>query len=429
MRIEPSGEPASPTSLRDVPHGEPWEFYEATRSAGDIVWDEGANAWLVLSYDLNKQVGLATGEDWESFLVYNHESPQFGLTEDEWNAFNNHGSGRTLMGGSGPSHDHKHRWFMRAFSPKVLAIWGETLIEPIANDAIDEFRSDGCAELYSSYCRRVTPRATAAVLGLPWEDDGLFERLGELREQSLELLSHAQRPWLSPSSDVIDAALAASREIVDLVHPSIVAKRGSDASDFSSMVWRGAEDYFSGEPYTDRDVTAAVLNAWFGATATTTGGAANSLYLVMSQPGLQQRVADGGLEAAKGAVEETLRLYSPSPLIRRIARRDTVLGGVSIRKGDAILALTSAASRDPSHYANPGEVDLNRPSPRDHHGFFMGRRSCAGQGLARYFMERILAVAVQRLPSLKIDPAAEPPRFTGTQQRHWRPLHVLFGTQ
>lgn len=418
--------PPSVTSLKDVSPGEPWEFFERAREAGDVVWDEGAKAWLVLSYALNKRVGLATGEDWESFLVFNHDDPQFGMTETEWNTFNNHGSSRTLMGSTGPGHDHKHRWFMRAFSPKVLANWGENLIEPIAHAALDAFFPAGHADLYDQYCKRVTPRVTAAVLGLPWEDERLFRHLGNLREQSLELLSHSQKPWVTPPRPVVEKALAASAEIVELVHPAVLAKRNGDGSDFSSMVWREADDFFGGDEYTPTDVTAAVLNAWFGATATTTGGAGNTLYLVMTHPGLQEQIVAGGVDAARAAVEETLRLYSPSPMIRRIAKRDAELGTARIRKGDAILALTSAGSRDLEHYEHPAEVDLSRTSPRDHHGFFMGRRSCAGQGLARFLMERMLTVGIHRLPGLKLDPNAESPDFVGTQQRHWRPLHALW---
>ena len=418
----------APGSLRDVPPGEPWEFLEDLRGTGDVVWDEGAHAWLVTSYDLLKHVGLATGEEWQSFLVYNHAHPQFGMTEVEWNAFNNHGSGRTVMGTTGPGHDRMHRWFMRKFSPKVLAEWGDRLIEPIANAAVDQFESHGRAELYAAYCSRVTPRVTAAILGLPWQDETLYVRLRDLRENSLELLSYSQKPWLAPSRKTIDSALESSRELVELVHPMVMAKRSEGGSDFIGMLWSDAEQFFGGTDYTDRDVTAGVLNALLGAIATTTGGAGNCLYLVLRHPRLQARVEAGGAEVGKRIVEETLRLFSPSHLIRRVALRDTELGGVQIREGDAILALTAAGSRDPEHYECPADVDLERPASRDHFGFFMGPRTCAGQSLARFVMERMLVVALQRLPNLRLDPAAEQPSFTGTQQRHWRPLYVFFDT-
>ena len=38
-------------SLRDIRDQDPYKVYEIAREAGNVVWDEGMQAWLVLDYD------------------------------------------------------------------------------------------------------------------------------------------------------------------------------------------------------------------------------------------------------------------------------------------------------------------------------------------------------------------------------------------
>ena len=58
--------------------------------------------------------------------------------------------------------------------------------------------------------------------------------------------------------------------------------------------------------------------------------------------------------------------------------------------------------------------------------FGFGPRSCAGAALARGELQETVAKVLERMPNLRLDPEAEPPRFEGFLLRSYRPLHALF---
>jgi cytochrome P450 len=86
----------------------------------------------------------------------------------------------------------------------------------------------------------------------------------------------------------------------------------------------------------------------------------------------------------------------------------------------------AAANRDPKKFACPVDIDLGRSRLKDHLAFNFGPRACVGAGLARAEMHDSIQILLDRLPNLRLDPAAEAPRFGSLFMRSWRPLHVIF---
>jgi cytochrome P450 len=283
----------------------------------------------------------------------------------------------------------------------------------------------GSSELYTQYCDPVTNRVVAAMLGIDSRDEEWFVNLETLRNTILSVMAHP--PGEHPPQEQIDAAVAAAKAYNATVQEVVLEcrERGTDGDDFISLLWREAEVVF-GEGYTPVDIAAGAIQFMDGANSTGAVTACNGLYLAASRPGLQQRVLEGEPQARANFAEETLRLHAAGELRPRRAQRDIEVGGAQIRKGEMVTLLLNAANRDESRYPHPTEVDLDRSSPRDHFGLLKGRRTCAGQSLARYQLERVLAVALERLPNLRLDPDAEQPAYTGLVMRTWRPLNVLF---
>jgi len=125
-------------------------------------------------------------------------------------------------------------------------------------------------------------------------------------------------------------------------------------------------------------------------------------------------------------VEESLRLFGPLAYRPRWAKEDVQLGGQVIKKGEKVIAVSTAASRDASHYACPAQVDLERRAPRDHFSFWQGPHTCPGRGLARVELAAILDSLLARTRDMHFDPDAPPPRFRFEILRRWEPLHALF---
>ncbi len=82
------------------------------------------------------------------------------------------------------------------------------------------------------------------------------------------------------------------------------------------------------------------------------------------------------------AVEELLRYQSPSQQTARIAPTDVEMGGKTIQKGQAVIAVMAAANRDPLRFPDPNRLDLARTDNR-HLAFGWASHFCFGAPLAR----------------------------------------------
>jgi cytochrome P450 len=418
--ITTAGLGGSLTTTADVA---PWDYFDRVREAGDVVWDEGLNAWLVSSYELVKDMTRRDHDLWQAPFVPDPEHPPLGLPLDEWTDFIGYGSALTMSMSEGPLHDHQHGWWMKTFSSRVMGVWRDTLIRPIVHERIDSFVARGTAELCTEFADLVAPRVVASVMDLP-QDDDFLRRLSGLSHQRIVLKQRQAERELDPA--LWQASLAATREMHDLLSPYIDARRSGEGDDLISLVWRDPAAVFGTDDYTEQDVVALAESVWDGATGTTMYTTCNGLYLLLTDPSLRDDLRAGGEPAVANFVEEALRLYGPVMFRPRIAKRDTALGGTAIRAGDKVIAVIGAANRDPARYDRPAAVDLGRPSPRNHFGFYQGARSCPGQGLARVELEEIVTAVIDRMPDVRIDADAPPPRYRELLMRRWEPLNVAF---
>ena len=403
---------------------EPWDYYEGVRTAGDVVWDETLQAWLVSSYDLIKEVGRRDDDDFVlSYVIDERRPAPMGLSPEEWRYFIGLGAKHFIVTDAGEPHERQHRWWMHAFTPRVLRQWQESLFRPICHRQIDAFAADGRADLVTQYANRVAPRVIASMMGLPHDDDGWLKHMDSLFVPRLALKQRIAESTVE--RELVDRALAATRELEEMLRPYVRARRNRAGDDLISMVWRDAEQLF-GEDWDELDVLGLVTAVWEGGSGTTMYSTANGLYLLLTRPDLREQVEAGAPKAVPNLIEEALRLYGPVFMRPRIAVRDVELGGVSIRRGEQVVLLLVSGSRDPDHYAHAPEPDLARKAPRDHLAFMFGPRTCPGQALGRVELEEIVAALLDRLPSMRLDPEAEPPVFRGLLTRRWLPLNVVF---
>jgi cytochrome P450 len=402
-----------------------WDFFQHLHDAGGILWDENFKAWLVGSYELVKKVGLGDDDVFEGpFILVDDRPMPFGLTYQQWVDFWAWGSHRMISAIPGDeTHAHQHRWWMRTFSPRRLEGWRDEVIRPVSHELIDRFAGRGRAELGADFADGLAPRVMAGVMGLPHDDDAWLAKLAELHGARMALKQFFGQDDVEQS--VIDTAFEATAQANELLAPFIDDRRSGKGDDFISLLWRDADELF-GPGWVDSDIYGATMAMWEGGAGSTPPSTSNALYLLLCDPDLQQTLRDGDPALIKNFVEESLRMYGPVYHRPRLATRDVELGGQTVRKGDTVLMLTVAGSRDDARYACPHAVDLERPAPRDHFAFLVGTRTCPGQGLVRAELQEAMAVVLERLPNLRLDPDAEPPRQAGLMARRWGPLHVLF---
>jgi cytochrome P450 len=110
-----------------------------------------------------------------------------------------------------------------------------------------------------------------------------------------------------------------------------------------------------------------------------------------------------GQRAWTDVIEEALRWQAPvAYLPLRYAVEDIDVAGVTIHKGDAILAAYAAAGQDPAHYGeDAAEFDITREN-KQHLAFGHGVHHCLGAPLARLEAQIALRALFERFPDLAL---------------------------
>jgi hypothetical protein len=132
---------------------------------------------------------------------------------------------------------------------------------------------------------------------------------------------------------------------------------------------------------------------------------ANAVHALATHPEQLARVnADPALIPA--AVDETLRWDPPVPLNARSASRDTAVGGVAVRAGNAALLSIIAVNRDPSRVEDGDSFVVGRTPAPPHLSFGFGTHFCLGAFLARAEAEIALEHLLRRAPDLRLSAPA-----------------------
>jgi pimeloyl-[acyl-carrier protein] synthase len=110
------------------------------------------------------------------------------------------------------------------------------------------------------------------------------------------------------------------------------------------------------------------------------------------------------------AVEEMLRLITPTTFTAATPRNDADVHGVPCPKGQPRLLFLAAANHDPGAFPDPDRFDISR-DPNPHLSFSAGAHFCLGAPLARLHGEVALSTLFTRLPGLA---ARTPPDITAS---------------
>ncbi len=102
------------------------------------------------------------------------------------------------------------------------------------------------------------------------------------------------------------------------------------------------------------------------------------------------------------AIEEILRLESPSPAQARYVQRDVEVHGTIVPEGSIMLLLNGAANRDERHWTDPDRFDVHRDEGA-HLSFGYGLHFCLGAALARLEGRVALEEILRRWPAWDVD--------------------------
>jgi cytochrome P450 len=402
-----------PFSLMSLENRDPFPPYEAMRALGKVIWDEKAKGWLVVDFELCRYVEL-------------HEEDQFRnpYADADPIVVELKGGRSNISVSQGEQHDRLRRFHMSLLSRKAMESYRANIVLPIVQDSLARLTKKGeSADLAADFGDNIPPRVICALLGMPWQDDGLIDKTLRLHEEIMQWIGKGY----SIDPEGVRRARAASAEINVTLLPYIRERRERPKDDFISRVWLEAPAEYGA--LSEEDALAICRELFLGGADTTVHGIANSFYLLLWNSEVRAAVRTNR-ELLAGVIEEAQRLYGSPQYRYRRANRDCQLGGVAIAKDQLIILVHGAANRDPARFgACPSAPDLNRPRPRDHLTFNYGPRTCVGSGLARMEMRDALDAVLDRYPEVAPHPHMPSPVFANLFMRSFRPLNVYLERQ
>jgi cytochrome P450 len=313
-----------------------------------------------------------------------------------------------MLGMDGERHRRYRSLVSLAFRNKALARWEDELVGTVANELVDRFADRGHAELVREFTFPYPTQIIAGLLGLPRRDYRQFQRW------SIDILSFLSRP---------EEAIVASGEVKEYVAGILAERRREPRQDLITDL---AEAELDGERLSDEEIFSFVRLLLPAGVETTYRSTGNLLFTLLSHPDQLDAVrADRSL--APQAIEEALRLETPLLNITRVATADTELSGVAVPAGSTVMLMLAAANREETRYVAPDDFDTWRAEPKPHIAFGHGAHACLGIHLARLEMRVALNLLLDRLPGLRLDPAADDPHIRGQVFRSPTSLPVLFG--
>ena len=302
-----------------------------------------------------------------------------------------------------PKHDQLRDLLWKAFTPRRIAAL-EPRVREIARELIDVFVAEGRCDFLAQFATQLPSRVIGELIGIPAERREAF--LGWT--ESL-ITADPERNWETNPFDSI------YREFEQLLEE----RRRQRRDDLMSALIDAEID---GQRLSQEDLLGFCFLLVVGGNDTTTNLIANGAVLLARHPDQRKELCDDP-SLIPQAVEEMLRIESPTQVLSRIATRDVKLHGETVPAGDEIALVWGAANHDERRFEDPERFDIHRSNNR-HLALGHGIHFCMGAHLARLEGRVSFEELLVRMPDYALD--AEPQWQTSPWARAYRAVPLCF---
>ncbi len=205
----------------------------------------------------------------------------------------------------------------------------------------------------------------------------------------------------------VDDMLAVLLDFFNYFMALTQSRREHPTEDLASAI---ANATINGEPLTDMDTLSYYVIVASAGHDTTSAAIAGGLLALLENPDQLARLKND-MSLMPTAVEEMIRWVVPVKEFMRTAQADTVVRGVPIAKGEAVLLSYVSANRDEDVFTDPFRFDVGR-DPNKHLSFGHGVHFCLGAALARMEINSFFTELVPRITSIEL--AGEPETMATT---------------
>jgi cytochrome P450 len=315
---------------------------------------------------------------------------------------------RTLVDLDDPLHMKLRRitnsWFMpqnlRALEPRIAGI---------AKAHVDHMAAlGGACDFVNEVALWYPLRVIMMILGLPEADEN------RMLQMTQEIFG-PQDPDVVARSRIITQGLGGAEttgnpqvDLFALVQQFFVYfgeviqdRRANPRDDLATVIAQGTVD---GEPIGLLEaVSYYAITVTAGHDTTSSSASGGLLQLIRNPAELAKLLADPAL--IPGAVEEMIRWVTPVKHFMRTCVADTVVGGQTIKAGEAVALFYWSGNRDEAVFDDPFAFRVDRPA-NPQTAFGNGVHQCLGLHLARMEIRALFAELLPRLEAIEL--AGEP---------------------
>lgn len=393
----------------------PFEFYEAIRREAPVYQLPDTNIYMLSRWEDIRQVTRDTktfSNDFQELL----KGPEPSAEAAQIYA-GGYEQPPTLLTLDPPQHKVYRSLINKVFSAKRVEGMRE-YIEKVVDELIDGVIEKGECEFVRDFATPLPVYVIADQLGVPRKD---------LRQIKLWSDAFASRlgGMATTEEEIENARLIVEYQhyMVNIIENRRAQPQDDMISDLANSMIKPPE----GERLMRNEELLSMIEQLLvaGNETTTSAITGGLLSLIQLSDQLQVLLDDPGM--IDNAVEEILRLESPSAGLWRVVTQDVELQGVEIPEGSLLMLRYAAANRDEKVFEDPDQMDVCRRNADDHIAFGYGTHFCPGAFLGRKEMQVAFARILARLTNIRLaDGKNDLTHWPNTVLRGLKELHITF---
>jgi len=244
-------------------------------------------------------------------------------------------------------------------------------VQDIANALIDAWIDDGEVDLLNRFCVPLPIYVIADQLGVPRDELARLKRWSDASANTVgQLTDEAQQ--LDDARSIVEF----QHYFADLIDKLREQPEDNIISDLANA--RIDEGRWLSKP----EALGMLQQILVAGNETSTSAIAGGVLLLIQNPDQLVLLREDPARIAL-AVEEILRLETPTSGMWRRVTEDTQISGIDVPAGAMLMVRYAAANRDESIFLQPQCMDVTRSNAGQHLAFGHGAHFCLGAQLAR----------------------------------------------
>jgi cytochrome P450 len=325
----------------------------------------------------------------------------------------------TMITADPPRHKTYRTLVNKVFNAKRVDAM-EEYMKAIVHELIDNFIDRGECDFIHEFTMPLPVYVIADQLGVPRVDLKDFKRWSDSFARRLSQMA-------TPEEQVEDAENIVAFQ---LYFAQMCEQRRRQPADdmISDLVVTTREDPDTGEVrlLNMEELQSVLQQLMVAGNETTTSAITGGMLSLIRNP---QQLKDLQRHPDKipNAVEEILRMESPSAGMWRVVKKDSEIHGVHIPRDSLLMLRYHAANRDRQLFEHPNDIDIERSNAGDHIAFGQGIHFCPGAMLARKEMNVAFAALLARLDNIQVVEEKSDLRYwPNIVLRGLKALHISF---